>query len=241
MILIDGPTNHWRIDAGEVALTPGQSILMNAFEMHEGLDRDAVSDRRLLCVLMSPETIGALASPGAPAPSPDRPFVSGKVNLPFSCRAAAMLLVELLGECCPNESAAPELARSLAASLIANFAIPAAAQKRPVLDARLRHAVERARAKPERASVEGMVAIAGLSRSRFFDLFTAGMGLPPQAFLDALLLSRAFEGLNVGRKPVAELGRELGFAVPDTFTRFFSREVGLTPRAFRKVVAGMNA
>jgi AraC-like DNA-binding protein len=240
-ILIDGPENRWRIGAGEVTLTPGQATLMNAFDMHEGLDRDPCSDRRMLVVLMSPEKIASVAPSSLPAPAPERPFVSGKVDLPSSCRLAAASLASMLAGCCPQESPAPELAQALASALVSCFAVPAGSLNGPALDFRLRHSIERARAAPEFLSVDDMVAISGLSRSRYFELFTAGMGLPPQAFLDALLLHRALDELPRGRKPVAEIGRELGFAVPDTFTRFVSREVGLTPRAFRKVAAGMSA
>ncbi|MCM0020033.1 MAG: AraC family transcriptional regulator [Tagaea sp.] len=240
-ILIDGPENRWRIGSGEVTLAPGQATLMNAFEMHEGLDREPCADRRLLVVLMSPEAIEALTPPGAPAPAPERPFVSGKVDLPAPCRLAAASLASMLADRRPKETPAPELGQALASALISCFAVPAGSLKSPPLDFRLRHPIERARAAPEFLSVDDMVAISGLSRSRFFELFTAGMGLPPQAFLDALLLHRALDELPRGRKPVAELGRELGFAVPDTFTRFVSREVGLTPRAFRKVASGTSA
>jgi AraC-like DNA-binding protein len=236
-ILIDGTENRWRTSAGELTLSPGQSTLMNAFEMHEGLDRDSPSGRRMLIVLIAPDTIGALAPSNGPAPSPDHPFIPGKVDLPISCRLAATALAGMLEEKTP----APDLAQALASALISCFAVPAAARKSPALDVRLRHAIDRARTAPELFSVDDMVAISGLSRSRFFELFTAGMGLPPQAFLDALLLFRALDELRLSKKPVAEIGRELGFVVPDTFTRFIAREVGLTPRGVRKVAAGASA
>jgi AraC-like DNA-binding protein len=240
-ILIDGPESHWRSDAGEVALAPSQVLLMNAFEMHEGLDREPTPDRRLLIVLLSPEAIAALAPADGSAASPERPFISGKVDLPDSCRLAAVSLASTLVDCRADAPQAPELAHALVSRMVACFAVPDAPRKGPALDFRLQHAVERARTAPEFFSVDDMVAISGLSRSRFFELFTAGMGLPPQAFLDALLLFRAMDELRRSRKPVAELGRELGFAVPDTFTRFINREIGLTPRAVRKIAAGMPA
>jgi AraC-like DNA-binding protein len=236
-ILVDGPPNRWRTAAGDVVVEPGDALLMNAFEMHEGLDRGPTPARKALFVLVSPETVAQLAPAGMPAPSPERPFVPGKAEAPVACRLAAAALAAMLGEGRPLEPSAPELAHTLASALIANFAVPAATCKMPVLDFRLRHAIERAHTAPEHLTVDDMVATSGLSRSRFFELFTGGMGLPPQAFLDALLLFRALDELPLSRKPVAEIGRQLGFAVPDTFTRFVAREVGLTPRALRKVAA----
>lgn len=236
-ILIDGPENRWRTSAGELTLAPGQSTLMNAFEMHEGLDRDSSSDRRLLVVLISPQAVEALAPSNGPAPAPEHPFIPGKVDLPVSCRLAAAALAGMLEQNTP----APELALALASALISCFAVPAASHKSPALDFRLRHAIDRARTAPELFSVDDMVAISGRSRSRFFELFTAGMGLPPQAFLDALLLFRALDELRLTKKSVAEIGRDLGFAVPDTFTRFINREAGLTPRGVRKVASRLSA
>jgi AraC-like DNA-binding protein len=37
--------------------------------------------------------------------------------------------------------------------------------------------------------------------------------------------------------PVAEIGRRLGFGEPTNFGRFFHREAGLSPGAFRSVAA----
>lgn len=236
-ILVDGPESHWRTDAGDIVLAPGEALLMNAFEMHECLDREAAADRRALVVMMAPELVAELAPANAPAPSSERPFIAGKVELPISCRLAAAALAGMLAD----KEPAPELGQTLAAALIACFGVPATPRKGIALDFRLRHAIDRARTAPEHFSVDAMVAISGLSRSRFFELFTGGMGLPPQAFLDALLLFRAVDELKTSTKPVAEIGRELGFAVPDTFTRFITREVGLTPRGVRKVAASMSA
>jgi AraC-like DNA-binding protein len=41
--------------------------------------------------------------------------------------------------------------------------------------------------------------------------------------------------------PVAEIGRRLGFAEPTNFGRFFHREVGTSPGAFRADVLGGTA
>lgn len=236
-VVVDGPPNRWRTSVGEVAVAPGEALLMNAFEMHEGLDLGPTPDRKVLFVVVAPEAVAQLAPAGKPAPSPERPFVPSKVEVPIACRLAAAALAAMLGEGGPVDPSAQELAKALASAAIASFAVPAKTCKAPVVDFRVRRAVDRARATPELFSVDQMVAISGLSRSRFFELFTAGMGLPPQAFLDALLLFRALDELPLSRTPVAEIGRLLGFAVPDTFTRFVAREVGLTPRALRKVTA----
>lgn len=240
-ILIDGPDNRWRSDAGDTTLAPGEALLMNAFEMHDGLDRAPAPDRRLLVLLLAPEAVDELRVPGKPALSGERPFPSCKVGLPPSLRIGCTALATMLAERNFDANAARELARTLAASLLDAYGEPEGAAKAAALDFRLRHAIDRARTAPEHFTVDDMVAISGLSRSRFFELFTAGMGLPPQAFLDALLLFRAGIALPYSKKPIAEIGRDLGFKVPDTFTRFVTREIGMTPRAYRKLVSGPSA
>lgn len=240
-ILIDGPDNRWRSDAGETTLAPGEALLMNAFEMHDGLDREPSSARRLLILAIAPEAIQDLRGPGKPSLSGERPFPSRKVELTPSLRAASTALATLIEPGDRDAAAAREMALALAAALLDAYAGTGTADDAPIPDARLRDAIARARATPERVSVDDMVAISGLSRSRFFELFTAGMGLPPQAFLNALLLFRAMISLPDSNKPVAAVGRDLGFAVPDTFTRFVARELGLTPRAYRKLAAGRSA
>jgi AraC-like DNA-binding protein len=235
-ILIDGPDAHWRTDAGQTVLAPGEALLMNAFEMHESTDREPAPQRRLLIVMMAPELVESLAPAGAAAPSGERPFVSGKIAVTPPGRLAAGRLADMLADGAP----APEFAHAFAAVLVECHAVPAALRKGPALDFRLRQAIDRARAAPEHFSVDDMIAISGLARSRFFELFKASMGLPPQAYLDALLLFRAAEELPRGRTTVAQIGRDLGFEVADTFTRFLAREVGLTPRAYRKVAARLS-
>jgi AraC-like DNA-binding protein len=224
-----------------VTLAPGEALLMNAFEMHEGMNREPAPDRRLLVLMIAPEGVEELRAPGKPALYAERPFAPSKVELPPDLRVGCAALAAMLEAKDIDADAARGLARSLAAALIDAHAALPPRHERPLLDFRLRHAIERARTAPEFFAVEDMVAVSGLSRSRFFELFTAGMGLPPQAFLDALLLFRAGVALPYTKRPIAEIGRDLGFRVPDTFTRFVTRELGLTPRAYRKLVTGARA
>jgi AraC-like DNA-binding protein len=240
-IQLDGAAATWRSDAGNTVLAPGEALMMNAYEMHESLDRTSAPDRRMLVVMMAPEAVEQLVAPGPNAPDAERPFASGKVELSPALRVGAASLAGLLETGQTGDDAARDLARTLASGLLDAYGVPAAPRKGPALDFRVRHAIERARTAPEFFSVDDMIAISGLSRSRFFELFTAGLGLPPQAYLDSLLLFRAADALLYSKKPVASVGKELGFDVPDTFTRFVGRQLGLTPRAYRRIVSGRAA
>jgi AraC-like DNA-binding protein len=81
---------------------------------------------------------------------------------------------------------------------------------------------------------------AGLSRPHFFKLFREQMGLPPTIFLNALRMERAIERLARGRETVSEIGLDLGFATPASFSRFFIANGVVPPSAYRRSVAGLT-
>ena len=80
---------------------------------------------------------------------------------------------------------------------------------------------------------------AGLSRPHFFKLFREQMGLPPTIFLNALRMERAIERLARGKETVSEIGLDLGFATPASFSRFFIANGVVPPSAYRRSVAGL--
>jgi AraC-like DNA-binding protein len=80
---------------------------------------------------------------------------------------------------------------------------------------------------------------AGLSRPHFFKLFREQMGLPPTIFLNALRMERAIERLASGKETVSEIGLDLGFATPASFSRFFIANGVVPPSAYRRSVAGL--
>ncbi|MET3841926.1 AraC family transcriptional regulator [Bradyrhizobium sp. OAE829] len=81
---------------------------------------------------------------------------------------------------------------------------------------------------------------AGLSRPHFFKLFREQMGLPPTIFLNALRMERAIDRLAGGTETVSEIGLDLGFATPASFSRFFIANGVVPPSAYRRSVAGLT-
>lgn len=77
---------------------------------------------------------------------------------------------------------------------------------------------------------------AGLSRPHFFKLFREQMGLPPTLYLNALRMERAIERLARGEETVSEIGLDLGFATPASFSRFFIANGVVPPSAYRRSV-----
>lgn len=80
---------------------------------------------------------------------------------------------------------------------------------------------------------------AGLSRPHFFKLFREQMGLPPTIFLNALRMEKAIERLARGEETVSEIGFDLGFATPASFSRFFIANGVVPPSAYRRSVHGV--
>jgi AraC-like DNA-binding protein len=79
---------------------------------------------------------------------------------------------------------------------------------------------------------------AGLSRPHFFKLFREQVGLPPTLYLNALRMERAIERLARGEETVSEIGLDLGFATPASFSRFFIANGVVPPSAYRRSVLG---
>ncbi|MBN1617225.1 MAG: helix-turn-helix domain-containing protein [Spirochaetales bacterium] len=80
----------------------------------------------------------------------------------------------------------------------------------------------------------------GVSEAHFRDLFASQMGVPPGRYaLSRRVANAAFELSHTDRS-VVDIALDFGFDCPDTFTRAFKRETGMTPSAFRssRVVVG---
>lgn len=107
---------------------------------------------------------------------------------------------------------------------------------RGIEDLRLARAIEYARAHyGEPVSRADMARAAGLSETRFHDLFREAMGEAPVQYLNGLRLRQAMFQLRYSDKPVGQVACACGFASDFYFSRFFKQKVGMSPRAFRQL------
>ncbi len=81
--------------------------------------------------------------------------------------------------------------------------------------------------------VEDLARFLHLSRETFSRRFTADTGIQPKKFLDRQLLTRATELLLRPHAAIREVADELGFSSEFVFSRFFKKQIGITPRAYR--------
>lgn len=81
---------------------------------------------------------------------------------------------------------------------------------------------------------EDLASIAGLSLSRYIELFQRRVGQTPAAYLRRWRLSLASRELAGGAR-VERVAHRYGFRSPEGFTRAFKRQFGLHPAAYRKI------
>ncbi|WP_172327439.1 AraC family transcriptional regulator [Mangrovicoccus sp. HB161399] len=102
----------------------------------------------------------------------------------------------------------------------------------------IRLAAQRAR---DHLPVEAYARELQVSRDRLGSAVKRTTGLSPRAYLHGILLREAAELLTNTGMPVSRVAFRLGFADPAYFSRFFKRETGQTPAAFRKAARKTEA
>jgi AraC-like DNA-binding protein len=98
-------------------------------------------------------------------------------------------------------------------------------------DARISRAVAAIHRDPtKRWSVEGLASVAGMSRSRFAEMFLATVGEPPLRYLHRWRLGMAFDLLRRSNLPVSEVAHAIGYESEAAFSRAYKTMFGTTPR-----------
>lgn len=78
-------------------------------------------------------------------------------------------------------------------------------------------------------TVDGLAREAGLSRTAFFNRFTAVTGQPPMSYLKAWRLQQARRNLLEGRESIAQIGHAVGYSSEEAFSRAFKKAYGVAP------------
>ena len=146
-------------------------------------------------------------------------------------------------ECRADEPSDPVLGDSLALGLAALLSSPrpepATSAYRGGLTARqVRVATDYLESRlPESVNLVDLAGLAGLSPSHFHRAFRLTMGAPPHRWLMRRRIRRAQELKLDLERSLADIAVETGFADQPHFTRVFSKEVGVSPGAWRRTVA----
>lgn len=100
-------------------------------------------------------------------------------------------------------------------------------------DLRLSRAIVAIHNRPGHGWTSGdLAAEAGLSLSRFSELFSQKIGLSPMAYLRQWRLTVARQDLSQGQR-VEAVARRYGYGSPEAFTRAFRQKYGVPPLAIR--------
>jgi AraC family transcriptional regulator len=109
------------------------------------------------------------------------------------------------------------------------------------LDYRIRRAIAHMRDNVSKETeMTDLAEIAGLSRSRFFELFRSCTGVSPRLYMDALCIDAATRALAGTTRPLTEIATCLGFSAPGHFSRFFQQHTSVTPRDYRSAVMSLR-
>ena len=89
-------------------------------------------------------------------------------------------------------------------------------------------------------TIEEAARQAGVSRSQLYRGFLSRFGCSPKEYLGQIRLAAAARLLRRGDLPVGAVARSCGFDDPLYFSRFFRREMGLSPGTYRKNFENRN-
>lgn len=87
---------------------------------------------------------------------------------------------------------------------------------------------------PDNINISDLARDVGLARAYFTTIFTQQTGLPPYQYLTRLRIRKACSLLTEEpQRPIAQVAELVGMD-PRNFSRFFKREMGISPLAYRK-------
>lgn len=89
-------------------------------------------------------------------------------------------------------------------------------------------------------TLESLAAVAGMSRSRFAELFAQIVGQPPAAYLSSYRINLARDALQRGDK-LERIAQNVGYGSAAALSRAFSADTGLSPRAWLQQQSGASA
>ncbi len=213
---------HMRVEGRRVAVSPAEWTLIAPGAEHtywaEGPNQVLVAD------LAAHAFSGQLAA----AQTPQHPLDSRLVALADLLRSE--LRAGALGEPLVAEALASYVGAALGLALRPGSAVA----MRPALPlaSRARDILEAGALGP--LSLEQVASTVGVSLAHLQRSFRAAYGVSMLAYVQGLRLRRAQALLLQSELPVEAVAAAVGLASPSYFTRLFTREIGVSPAAFRR-------
>lgn len=229
--LVERGTLTYRTRAGSAVLSPGWLMLGNKGEgyvcSHE--ESDGTGDD---CVMLSmsaqalDDAFSALGQSGVR-------LRFGRAGLPPSPRVSALLSALLADgdEGFALEETALAVISSIQRSLN-DGAAPASVARQDERALAAAHYIESRADTP--LTLDDVATAVGVSAFHLLRIFRRAVGITPHQYLIRVRLLRAITLLRDTRQPVTSIAYDTGWSDLSNFTRTFRRDVGCSPREFRR-------
>lgn len=225
-VIAAGAQRSWS-GMGLVEAGPGDVIMVNPGEMHDGLPLGDKPRRWRMLYFDAGRVAEELAQEGIQRLDLLRPVARD----PLLARQFLRLFTRLT-----SDGAGP-LAREahLLRLLMRMFQRHGTARPSGAPMSAVAKALQRLNAAPEEpVSLAELAALSGVSRFQLLRGFAREVGITPHAYLVQRRVLTAQQLLAAGRRPV-EVAAQAGFADQAHMTRAFVRQLGITPARFRAV------
>lgn len=214
----------------------GENVALgvNAFEAHDMVRLDDNGACLFLVFMLKKEWLESLGD----AKGRSFRFPSPHVPISAAMRRSCWRVLDLIISASEARRAVDdEVERLLEAAIAASATgegAPPAGHGIESLDQRLRAAIAHMRAHvAEKASVDDIAAMVGLSRAHFFTLFREQLHTTPQVFWSGVRVEEAMRRVGEGRQ-LTDVALDLGFSKPGNFSRFFKEHTGVSPSIFKR-------
>jgi AraC-like DNA-binding protein len=241
LLKVEGADTQFVVGDAVYPLTDDTAVLVNGWQPHSYVHNPERPRTVILALYIEPEWLTAFRPGWAASGAPGFfSHPSGDVS-PHIRNLAMNLAADMVAR--PEARAAHEaLLSDLMIAVIERFtpwrSFPASIREMSARggDWRIRKAVASMRSEAGRdAALDSFARDAGLSRSHFFRLFEASVGVPPKVYLNVVRMEKAVDAVLNRSVNISEISHQLGFAEPAHFTRFFRNHSGVSPREFRNV------
>jgi AraC-like DNA-binding protein len=241
LLKVEGADTQFVVSDAVYPLTDATAVLVNGWQPHSYVHNPERPRTVILALYIEPEWLTAFRPGWAASGAPGFfSHPSGDVS-PHIRNLAMNLAANMVAR--PEARAAHEaLLSDLMIAVIERFtpwrSFPASIREMSARggDWRIRKAAASMRSEAGRdAALDSFARDAGLSRSHFFRLFEASVGVPPKVYLNVVRMEKAVDAVLNRSVNISEISHQLGFAEPAHFTRFFRNHSGVSPREFRNV------
>jgi AraC family transcriptional regulator len=233
---IGGADGHYTVQGRPIPFCDDSVVLLNPWVPHSNPRPCGAFPTRILALYLEPCW---LADRGSASRSHLGGFVRLAGAITPRMRRLAARVAALMEGVEPSDGRLADALYNLVDEVIAEHCRADAPTSglSTMVDFRIRRTLTHMReASSKDVRIGALARIAGLSRSRFFELFQASTGMSPRIYLDTLCLDAAVDRLADTDSSIAAISGELGFAVPAHFTRFFRQHTSLTPSAYRRAI-----